>query len=270
MLSDTQVRDILVNLGWLSDKDKTDSLCVTDAVRKFQEFYGLGVDGDVGNMTRRTMLQRMSCGCGNPDVQAVTENASVMRWRKLDVKYFIDKTPNGVSQTEVVAIYDWAWKVAWGGVCGIDPERVRSASEADVIMSTGRGKRSGFDGPSGVLAWSQMPADGVSQIEMRFDLDEVFGTADSTGRIKLPNVAAHEIGHAKGISHIAASRGVALMNPIYASAVDKPRELDIAEAVMRYGDPKTTPVPPTTPPTGGVKLTKLTLVGDFDVTVETV
>ena len=245
MLSDTQVRDILVNLGWLSDKDKTDSLCVTDAVRKFQEFMGLEVDGNVGQITNRTLLQRMMFGCGNQDVQRA--GTGLCKWNTVKVAWYIANRPPSLPSDQVDAIYAEAWE-SWNRVCGLEAYRVDSASKAHVVMDTGRGRRVGFDGPGGVLAWSQLPC-GTSQVLQRYDTDEPFGADAGRGRIALLNVAAHEIGHALGLDHIASSRGVALMNPIYAANVPAPKTLDIAEVIARYGDAK--PTEPEPPPTGG-------------------
>lgn len=237
MLTTAIIAETLIRLGWMGDADP-----IADAIKRFQAFYGIADSGDVDPITERALVNRVLYGCGNSDAQ---QTGNICKWGTVNVSYFVARTPSGLTPDEARDAYRRAW-TSWEEVCGLKVTEVKDASRANVVMDVGRGRRSDFDGPSGVLAWSQMPCGGGQQLLQRYDLDESFGLTAAGGRIVLENVACHEIGHAIGISHIAPSMGQALMNPTYSSRIPKPLELDIAEATRRYG--KSTGTPPTPPP----------------------
>lgn len=97
------------------------------------------------------------------------------------------------------------------------------------------------DGANGVLAWCELPTNGVRLYQMKFDSAEDWG-----GRMDPVAVACHELGHGFGLDHIAPSKGEALMNPSL-GRLKAPAPLDIAQFQARYGKPSTVP-PPVDPP----------------------
>lgn len=270
MLSDTQVRDILVNLGFLAKRDTGDSLCVEKAVRDLQTFYGLSTDGVVGNITQRTLLNRASCGCGLPDIGPQAQG-QVCKWPTGHLRYFVKDIPSLADGHDPLEALDLA--DSWWNSCGADISITRVTSmqdDPDFIITTGRGKRAGFDGPMGTLAYAYMPCGNFQRpLSLVFDLDETWVLVPARGRIPMARTDFHEKGHIIGFPHVAPAQGKSAMNPTLQD-FDGPTEIDRQNAIEKYGPAKTTPVPPTTPPTGGGKRTKLTLVGDFDVTVETI
>lgn len=242
MLTEARVLDILVRLGWLAAKAAAPK-AINAAVKRFQEFYGLESDGEIGPVTTRAIVDRVNCGCGNRDVE--NARAGVCQWETANISYYVAATPSGLSEEEARDAYRRAWN-SWEEVCGLVVTETANRNQAHVVMDVGRGRRAGFDGRSGTLAWSELPC-GTKQVLQRYDLDEVYGTSSAGGRIILENVACHEIGHAIGISHISPSAGRALMNPTYSPNVPAPLGPDIAEAVSRYGKKSATPtLPPTT------------------------
>lgn len=252
MLLQAQLAKVLISLGHMVKEGEITPESILQGIKSFQEFYGLKVDGDYGRVTERTLLTRLQLGCGCPDIMKA--GTSLCKWPMNTVSYFVASTPNGISADDAKQAYRRAWD-SWEKVCGLKAVEVTSAKLANVVMQTGRGQRAGFDGPMGVLAWSQLPcgASKTTQLVQQYDLDEKWGISTSGGAILLENVACHEIGHAIGLDHIKANLGTALMNPIYSPNVPRPLPLDIAEVVERYGQPspKTpdpTPTPTPTPP----------------------
>ncbi len=254
MLTELELINGLISLGHLAkdffEKKKDGEL--EEAVKSFQHYQGLTEDGNAGNITQRAFLKRMTCGCGLPDIQTIT--TAGCKWPMMDVKYYIQATPNGLTSDQARQVYRQAW-AAWGAVCGLRPMEVISAASANVIMTTGKGKRAGFDGPMGVLAWSELP-DGArpdTQLNQVYDLDETFGLTTANGAILLLAVATHEIGHAIGFRHTPANQAKALMNPIYSANVYQPLAADIKDAVTLYGP--SSKVPPAGPtPTGQITI----------------
>lgn len=254
MLTEAAAIGLLVKLGYL-DRVNAAAKAVREAIATFQRYYALPENGELNRLVIDKMETRVAIGCGVPDIQHATASGGICKWPTPDVRYFIKNLPQGIGEAEARGCYARAWS-SWNAVSGLRAVEVESESQAHVVMDVGRGKRMGFDGPSGVLAWSELPC-GTSQVLQRYDLDEQWGVSATSGRIALENVACHEIGHALGISHIAPSLGRALMNPTYSPNVPKPLDLDIAEARKRYGNPAT-PQPGPQPgptPTPGKRIT---------------
>lgn len=189
------------------------------------------------------------CVCGVTDDQFAVAGG-VARWAQKDLTYAIVGFLPAFTQAEyrqiVRSVFD-----CWEAVCGIRADETTSTS-ANIIISAGRGRRVNFDGPSGVLAWCELPVgSNPQQVRLMMDLDETWVT--NGNGIHVPNVLCHELGHGLGLEHIQGAK--ALMNPIYDVNVPKPLPPDIAQVVNRYGQPRprTAPQPqpepqPTPPP----------------------
>ncbi|MBN3300149.1 MMP13 Collagenase, partial [Amia calva] len=164
----------------------------------------------------------------------------------------VNYTPD-MSVSEVDDAIQRALQV-WAKVTPLRFTRIYSGT-ADIMISFGareHGDFYPFDGPDGTLAHAFAPAPGIGG-DAHFDDDETF-TSGSRG-YNLFLVAAHELGHALGLSH--SKDPGALMYPIY--SYSDPRSFALPQDDVRgiqslYGpnpeddpkEPKPKP-PPTTP-----------------------
>lgn len=198
-----------------------------------------------------------TCGHTRAELAGFEES----RWGLPEVTYCINGYPVGLglSPTDVEQIVAQAF-ASWNAVCGLRFRRVTNPDDANILMGVARGKRAGFDGPMGVLAYCYLPSGDNfrGQVEMYWDLDEPWGKTAGQNSIALLNVTAHELGHGLGLSHTNIARQ--LMNPTYSGAIASPQQAyDIAEVVRRYGPPTAapTPTPPPLPPSGSPVLCKV-------------
>lgn len=156
---------------------------------------------------------------------------------------------------------DWqeAFRLAtsyWAEVCGLEFAYTPNARTANILATAGR-----IDGPSGTLAWSELPAGTARQLTQKYDTGEQRWTISETprgGELDIVRVVCHEVGHAIGLGHLSAG---ALLAPTYSASVRRPQSQDIAEVVRRYGKrvsptpiPTPTPAPAPAPTPGGSTL----------------
>jgi hypothetical protein len=187
--------------------------------------------------------------CAVPaDVLAIAE-AQTCRWPMKRITWTVTGRLPGLSDQELIDAYAEAWK-SWAAICDIQPEYTTNARTANVLMGSGR-----IDGPSGTLAWSELPcsAGSSSTLQQKYDTGENWiVAANPRGGIDIVRVAAHEVGHVLGLPHIASGN---LLQPMYSTSIRRPQAGDIAEAVRRYGrpiaSPTPTPTPTPTPPANG-------------------
>lgn len=199
----------------------------------------------------------------------VTEKASgrLCKWPSADITYSITGFIPQLSQDEYRAAVRRAFD-SWEEVCGLRADEVQGTA-GNLILQVGRGRRNNFDGPSGVLAWCEIPCGNVRQCQLRMDLDEQWTDKVSDAGIFVDAVLAHEIGHGIGIYHI--ENGKALMNPTYSRGVAKPLPLDVSQGTKRYGEarprqpePKPEPKPGEPTPQPGRKSVQLFIDGRLE------
>ena len=195
--------------------------------------------------------------CGCLDVRRSVLDA---KWRKRDLTYFVRDYVGGLSKGDVDDLIGLAW-ADWMAVADIRLTRVMDITGVDIIVSTGRGRADGFDGPSGTLAWAYLASGADDQLLCRFDMDETWLKDSPSGGILFRNVACHEFGHLLGLEHSTVSS--ALMAPFYNPAVVSPRQTDDIPRIQAYYGPSTTPpVPgPGNVPPNMVRLTKAVKAG---------
>lgn len=183
----------------------------------------------------------------------VTEKSSgrICKWPTTDITYCITGFIPQLTQAEYRNAVRRAFD-SWEAVCGLRADEVQGTG-GNLILQVGRGRRNNFDGPSGVLAWCEIPCGNVRQCQLRMDLDEKWTDKVDQPGIFVDAVLAHEIGHGIGIYHI--ESGKALMNPTYSRGVDKPMPLDVSQGLMRYGSvrPRQKPEPKPEPKPDGPK-----------------
>jgi hypothetical protein len=142
----------------------------------------------------------------------------------------------------VLAAYDRAWAY-WAAVVEIDPKTVADAGAALIRAHFAR-----IDGPSNVLAWSELADNSNRPKTQRYDAgdDWVITPEGQTpsGGIDLVRVACHEIGHVLGLDHDNANAD-ALLRPSYSTRIPKPTARDVQRLIGLGYKPRTTaPVPP--------------------------
>ncbi len=196
--------------------------------------------------------------CGNHDSQNLGESS----WGIREVTWGVESWVTGLSQEVQIALLTQAF-ASWAKVCNLTFRRV-DVNKANIVIGTGRGSRSNFDGPNGTLAWAYLPSGRgfTGRLQMRFDLDETWIDNPRLRGILFLNVATHEIGHTLGLSHI--TKSAQLMNAYYSPPIFEPQQWDIADVVSLYGPAVATPTTPTTPtnpnvPVSAVKAVKVQL-----------
>jgi hypothetical protein len=215
-----------------------------DSLRRAQALMGLPQTGELDEATLAKMKQPR---CGVADV--LPFKALEARWRKNRLNYFVEGYVSGLSKADQEDLLRMAWK-SWEDVADLRLYPVVSKSAADIVISTGQGRNQNFDGPSGTLAWAELPPGDDRPLLMRFDLGEAW-VKDGQG-IRFLNVACHEFGHLLGLDH--SRNPQALMAPYYSPAVSRPLQDDIGRIQALYGMPASVPTPipvPTPLPPGG-------------------
>lgn len=197
------------------------------------DFYGIGGATLADKLdTFRAIPNR----CGTPDsVQVLGQRQC--QWPEKRVSWYVE--PNVYTRFPVWAM---AWGPAlksWEDVCGIEFFEVETKETANIYVTAGRIDVSGM-----TLAWSHLPCG----FTMRDQATQRYDTADAGGvfaaALTTQEVAAHEVGHAIGIGHLARGN---LMQPFAAGNIITPKTGDISEAVARYGPPRGRPTPVPTP-----------------------
>lgn len=163
------------------------------------------------------------------------------RWGKSALTWAVQSPLPGVLLEAFRGVVRQAF-ASWASVCGLAFAEAAPGS-ADILIATGP-----IDGPSGTLAWSELPPS--RPVHQRYDTSERWSIDGSPERseIELLAVACHEIGHALGLQH--APQGAPdLMAPFYSASIFTPRPGDIARIQALYGPPAAAPVPPPPPAT---------------------
>lgn len=134
----------------------------------------------------------------------------------------------------------WLW---WAEHAEITPVMVQTVGDALI-----RKHFAHIDGPSGVLAWSNL-ADNTNQPKtQRYDSGDSWILSEvMQGGIDLARVACHEIGHVLGLEHDGGSAD-ALMRPTISEGIRKPRPRDVQRLLALGYKPRTTPLPSPTDP----------------------
>lgn len=223
----------------------------------YSRFYGYDPDHDLkdfqkmagvpttGKLDEKTVEKFDGKRCGVSDALRMTLGS---QWKRRELTCGVQSFLENMTKAKQLEVYDAAWK-QWSAHANIRISMVTDWQAANIVLSTGRGARADFDGPSGVLAWMMLPQGRDEQLTGRFDLDERW-IDDPNLDIYLLAVACHEFGHALGLDHDAQSSG-SLMAPYYKKSLSKPQANDIKRIQFLYGPPSANPPPTNPPPTGG-------------------
>lgn len=218
---------------------------IIDAITHFQGIFHVPTKKALTIQTVRAM-EGQRCGC--PDIQrghhsckrmmkAVTRN--VPKWKKDGLTYHIeDRLPNVPADSFDAAIRSGF--LAWSIYANLKITPAESPDTADVMIGTGKGPQSNFDGPGGTLAWATMPDVKNAKLWMMFDQAETWVLDTKKRGVCLHNVVRHEIGHLLGLTHSKVQG--ALMAPFYSPSVRDPQQDDdIPRLLTRYGHASTAP-----------------------------
>ncbi len=242
-----------------------DSPEVVKAVRRFQDFAGLPVTGEVDQATLQTMAMPR-CGVRDRQMPQIRRRrrlrrrfrrfaAHGSRWETLRLTYGVGRYPSSgsrLSRSDVDRAVDLAFRLwAWPR-SPLSFSRSASAARADIRLdffsgAHGRGDEP-FDGRSGVLAHAFFPRFGG---DVHFDDDEDWAVRRSHSRgggdgggadpKQLLQTAAHEIGHSLGLQH--SKDRSSLMAPFYRGWMERVQlgSDDVAGIRNIYGQPKEEP-----------------------------
>lgn len=227
--SNDMVRQYLVHFGYASENARS----LTGPLKKFQKRFGLEADGEVSEKDLRAMHWPR---CGLADHAMMSEEA---RWRKNHLKWYVASYVNGLDNDIQNKIFEAAFN-SWAMVAGVTFEWSSTKSGADIVISRGNGRADGFDGPSGTLAWAELPNGSDRQLNVKFDLAETWISDPRLRGILLLNVAAHEFGHSLGLDHSRVN--TALMAPYYSAGISGPQPNDDVSRIRSlYGPAKEIP-----------------------------
>lgn len=172
------------------------------------------------------------CGC----TETMMEN--IVAWNKKELTVSVAGTLPTLSREEFAGAVRQALD-SWSAVCPL--KFTLSSDNPDIIITTGT-----IDGPSKVLAWSELPDGSDRMLRQRYDTSERFVIAKNPAMntIDIVAVLTHELGHALGLDH-APQGSPDLMAPIYQPGRREPQDGDIKRIQKFYGKP--IPDSPTNP-----------------------
>lgn len=234
------------NSIWRSSLDSFE-----DTLRKMQEFFGLEVTGKLDSNTAEVMARPR---CGVTDVNRYAHFDGLPMWEKAVITYRITDYTADLSQSDVDANIAKALQL-YSDVIPLDFKQIDSGTADIMIMFKSRdhGDFAVFDGQGGVLAHAFSPGEGNGG-DTHFDEDEDWTQTSAGANLFL--VAAHEFGHALGLSHSKVQ--TALMYPTYQYVNTEGYKLpdDDRQGVQAIYGVRATSAQPTTKPDPNAQPTK--------------
>ncbi|XP_057675996.1 macrophage metalloelastase-like [Corythoichthys intestinalis] len=181
-----------------------------ETLKIMQEFFGLEVTGQLDSNTLEVM-SKPRCGFTDLDKFKYAHFDGQPKWDKNVITYRITEYTPDLDQSFVDTTLAKALQI-YSDVIPLDFKQIQSGT-ADIMikfMARNHGDFAPFDGQGGVLAHAFSPGEGRGG-DTHFDEDESWSRASSGTNLFL--VAAHEFGHALGLSH--SKVRTALMYPTY-------------------------------------------------------
>ncbi|XP_061537326.1 collagenase 3 [Phycodurus eques] len=198
-------------------------------LKEMQRFFNLEVTGSLDDSTLDVMTQAR---CGVPDIGEYNHFPLHLKWKNNIVTFRILNYTPDLRKSDVDRAIRKALNV-WSDVTPLTFKKLYYGI-ADIMISFGRkehGDHNPFDGPNGLLAHAYPPGQGIGG-DTHFDEDEHWSKDSSAYNLFI--VAAHELGHALGMSHSTDSG--ALMYPIYSYATGYPLAEDDVKGIQAlYG-----------------------------------
>ncbi|KAM9390165.1 LOW QUALITY PROTEIN: matrix metalloproteinase-27-like [Phaethornis superciliosus] len=230
--------------GWKLNAEST-----AETLRKMQQFFCLKVTGKPDRETLEIMKKPR---CGVPDVGLY--GVTLPGWKKNKLTYRIVNYTPDMSKEDVDKAIQKAFEV-WRTVTPLIFTHIHEGI-ADIMIAFGTRAHGHcpryFDGPLGVLAHAFPPGSGFGG-DVHFDEDEDWTTGSAGFNLFL--VAAHEVGHALGLSPND-QRALMFPNYAYVSPSEFPLSPDDISGIQSiYGSQSNTPdkrpAIPTSPKTCG-------------------
>ncbi|KAM4741977.1 LOW QUALITY PROTEIN: collagenase 3-like [Anableps anableps] len=203
-------------------------------IQQMQKFFKLQVTGNLDDNTLKVMKQPR---CGVPDVGEYNHFPRQLKWQNNNVTFRILNYTPDLKKADVDRAIRNALNV-WADVTPLNFKKLYEGT-ADIMISFGskeHGDYNPFDGPDGLLAHAYPPGQGIGG-DTHFDEDEHWSKDSSAYNLFI--VAAHELGHALGMSH--SSDAGALMYPIYSFTPGFPLAEDDIEGIQALYGPNPNP-----------------------------
>lgn len=209
------------------------------ALKRFQEFHGLAVTGEVDREVV-DLMQRPRCG--DVDIGGFKQRAhggEYVRqggeWDTNNLRYGFQEFSGDLSQAQIRSSISTAINY-WAAVTPLSFSEVPIGNNPEIrirFVTGSHGDGSAFDGAGGVLAHAFYPEQGAISGDSHFDDAEDWTVDLPPSGIDLTTVAAHEFGHALGLAHSSVSD--ALMYPYYGGAHRYLHQDDIDGIQAIYG-----------------------------------
>ncbi|XP_015670200.1 matrix metalloproteinase-18 [Protobothrops mucrosquamatus] len=171
-----------------------DGSSLEERLRQMQEFFHLTVTGKMDKQTVNVM-KRPRCG-----VSDVSEGhkAGTRIWNKRVLTYRINNYTPDLPRSTVNTAIAKAFRV-WSDVTPLSFQKVFRPADIEIFFAHGEhGDNNPFDRQGGVLAHAYYPGPGIGG-DAHFDEAERWSEYNRETNLFL--VAAHEFGHALGLSH---------------------------------------------------------------------
>ncbi|KAL6404090.1 carbohydrate-binding protein [Ilyonectria robusta] len=174
------------------------------ALRAFQEFFALKVDGTFGPETREAMT---TSRCGFPDLLHSVGFATLGPWKHRDLKYCFGTQSTQLSADVCKAAMRRAMKTWQNAGVGLSFTEVASNQNPDVFIEFRRANDPDYSMVGGVLAHADFPP-GYSVVVTQLPLpthfdDEEHKWVDGAvaNAFDVETVGLHELGHILGLAH---------------------------------------------------------------------
>ncbi|XP_043928521.1 matrix metalloproteinase-18-like isoform X2 [Protopterus annectens] len=180
----------------------------TEKIIQMQTFFGLEV---TGKLDPKTLDIMKTPRCGVPDIGNYRTFPGQPKWKKKDLTYRVENYTPDMATADVDNAIVRAFQV-WSNVTPLTFKKVEYG-KADIMISFAKKEHGDFypfDGPHRTLAHAFAPGEGIGG-DAHFDEDETWTKGVNGYNLFL--VAAHEFGHALGLSH--SNIPGALMYPSY-------------------------------------------------------